>query len=438
MQLTNGPELWKHAKKIMPGGNQLLSKRSEQFLPDFWPSYYKKAKGVEVWDLDDNHFYDMSIMGVGACPLGYADDDVNNAVKTVIDNGSMCTLNCPDEVELAESLIRLHPWAEMVRYGRCGGEAMAMAIRIARAKTGRDNIAFCGYHGWHDWYLSTNLASDRNLDGHHLTGLSPAGVPRGLIDTALPFRYNCIEDLQAIVQKNRNKLAAVVMEPVRDHDPEPGFLESVRDLAKECNAVFIFDEVSSGYRLCTGGSHLLYNIEPDIAVFAKAMSNGYPMSAIIGKEDVMQAAQSTFMSSTNWTEGVGPAAAIATIKKYEQKSVANHLVKTGIEVQKIWQDAARETNLDIEVGGIPPLSHFAFTSSFAMEAQTLFTQLMLEEGFLAGRAFYATYSHKKSHIEKYRLSVHDVFAKITSAMENGSIKGMLRGPVAHSGFQRLT
>jgi len=438
MKLEKGPELWQKAKKIIPGGNQLLSKRSEQFLPDYWPSYYKKAKGVEVWDLDGNHFYDMCIMGIGACPLGYADNDVDDAVKSVINNGSMCTLNSPDEVALAESLLHLHPWADMVRYGRCGGEAMAMAVRIARAKTGNDKVAFCGYHGWHDWYLSSNLADDRNLDGHLLKGLNPAGVPRGLIHTALPFRYNHPEDLEAIIQKHGDELAAVVMEPVRDHDPEQGFLKSVQNLAQEQDAVFIVDEVSSGFRLCTGGAHRIYDIKPDIAVFAKALGNGYPMAAVIGIEDVMQAAQSTFMSSTNWTEGIGPAAALATIQKYEDKSVPDHLVKTGKEVQELWVVAARNAGLEIDVGGIYPLSHFAFKGDFALEAQTLFTQMMLDEGFLAGKSFYATYAHQKSHIEKYRTAVNISFEKIADAIDKKSIKKLLIGPVAHSGFQRLT
>lgn len=438
MKLKKGPELWKKAKKLIPGGNQLLSKRSEQFLPDLWPSYYKKAKGIEVWDLDGNHFFDMCIMGIGACPLGYADKDVDDAVKSIIKNGSMCTLNTPDEVSLAESLLHLHPWAEMIRYGRCGGEAMAMAIRIARARTGKDKVAFCGYHGWHDWYLSSNLADDRNLDGHLLKGLSPAGVPRGLINTALPFHYNHPEELEAIIEANKDELAAVVIEPVRDHDPEQGFLKAVESIAHEHDAVFIVDEVSSGFRLCTGGAHLLYDIRPDIAVFAKAMGNGYPIAAVIGTEDVMQAAQSTFISSTNWTEGIGPAAALATIEKYQRKSVPEHLVKTGKTVQNLWRDSAHDAGLSIDASGIYPLSHFTFEGPFALESQTLFTQLMLDEGFLAGKSFYATLAHKKVHIDDYREAVNDSFRKISEAVEAKTITKMLKGPVAHSGFQRLT
>ena len=189
MQHT-GQELYKKAKSLIPGGTQLLSKRPEMFLPDHWPSYFKKAKGAEVWDLDGNKYIDMSFNGIGACILGAADDDVDNAVRSAIENGTMSTLNCPEEVYLAERLVELHPWADMVRLARTGGEANAVAIRIARAASGRDKIAICGYHGWHDWYLSSNLESSENLSGHLLSGLNPKGVPKCLANTALPFRYN--------------------------------------------------------------------------------------------------------------------------------------------------------------------------------------------------------------------------------------------------------
>ena len=340
-QLHKGPGLWKKAKKLIPGGNQLLSKRSEQFLPDFWPSYYQRAKGDEVWDLDGNHFIDMCIMGIGACPLGYADDDVNAAVKQRIDNGSMCTLNNPEEVELAEILTKIHPWSDMVRYARCGGEAMSIAVRIARAHTKRDKIAFCGYHGWHDWYLAANLADDKNLDGYLLPGLSPVGVPRGLVNTSLPFQYNKIDELHAIQKKHGKDLAAIVIEPVRDHDPVPGFLKQIQEIADETGAVLICDEVSSGFRLNTGGAHLLQDLKPDMAVFAKAIGNGYPMAAVIGNEAVMQSAQDTFISSTCWTEGIGPVAALATIEKYKKFDVPKKLVHAGKRVQGGWKRLPR-------------------------------------------------------------------------------------------------
>ena len=438
MKLQKGPEHWNRAKKIIPGGNQLLSKQSEQFLPDYWPAYYRKAKGVEVWDLDNNHYFDMSIMGIGACPLGYADPDVDVAVKSRIDNGSMCTLNSPEEVELAEKLIRLHPWAEQVRYARCGGEAMAIAVRIARAYTKKDIVAFCGYHGWHDWYLAANLADDRNLDGHLLPGLAPAGVPRGLKGSSLPFQFNHTDELEVIAEKQNGKLAAIVMEPIRDHEPSPGFLQAVQKIANDNDAVLIVDEVSSGFRLTMGGAHLLYGLKPDIVVFAKAMSNGYPMAAIIGKEKVMQSAQDTFISSTYWTEGIGPTAALATIEKYERCDVPNHLVETGATVQEGWRCAAEDTGIDIEIGGIPPLSHFSVSGEEGQLIQTVFTQLMLERGFLAGKSFYACYAHQSEHVQGYLENTVEVFEQIAKELKNGTLRKILKGSIVSSGFKRLT
>ena len=247
----------------------------------------------------------MSMMAIGACVLGYADPDVDGAVKAAIDAGSASTLNAPEEVELAELLCELHPWADMVRYARAGGEAMMIAVRIARAHTRRDKVAFSGYHGWCDWYLAANLADEAALDGQLMPGLDPAGVPRGLKGTALPFHYNRLDQLKAIVDANRGELGAIVMEPQRGEAPAPGFLEAVRDIATDIGAVLIFDEVTTGWRMTDGGIHTLLGVNPDIAVFAKAMANGYPMAAIIGTSPVMEAAQSTFISSTNWTERVG-------------------------------------------------------------------------------------------------------------------------------------
>lgn len=289
MNSKKGIKLWNRAKQIIPGGSQLLSKRSEMFLPEQWPSYYKKAKGVEIWDLDSNHYIDMSIMGVGACILGYADDEVNKAVKKAIDDGSMATLNSPEEVELAELLLNLHSWADMVRYTKTGGEAMAVAIRIARAYTKKDKIAFCGYHGWQDWYLSANLAESTALDGQLLPGLEPAGVPRGLKGTAIPFNYNEIEELEEIAKNN--DIGTIVVEPIRHHEPKNNFLDNVRRIADEINAVLIFDEITSGWRMRVGGIYELYKVYPDIVVYGKAISNGFPMAAVVGKGEIMDIAQ---------------------------------------------------------------------------------------------------------------------------------------------------
>ncbi len=433
-----GQELYKIARKMIPGGTQLLSKRPEMILPDQWPAYYSRARGVETWGLDGTKYIDMSTCGIGACVLGFADPDVNDAVRAVIDSGSMSTLNCPEEVELAELLCELHPWADMVRYTRGGGEAMAVGVRIARAQTGREKIAFCGYHGWFDWYLSANLGQEDALDGHLLPGLQPAGVPRGLAGTALPFHYNNLQELEALAQTHRNELAAIVMEPVRNEEPRPGFLEGVRDIATKVGAVLIFDEVTSAWRLNTGGTHLLYHVSPDLAVFAKAISNGYPMAAIIGIKEVMEAAQSSFISSTYWTERIGPVAALATIRKHQRCGVAAWLIKVGERIQSGWRATAHDAGLSVEVMGIPPLSHFSFDYGNGQAIRSLFTQMMLQKGFLATDSFYATYAHQDSQIDQYLAAVDGTFRSLAMAVERGTVEQQLRGPVAQNSFQRLT
>jgi len=436
MSRNSGAVLWKKAKCLIPGGSQLLSKRSEMFLPDQWPSYYTKAKGVEIWDLDGNKYTDMSIMGVGACILGYADNDVNAAVHAAVDNGSISTLNCPEEVDLAELLLKLHPWADMVRYTKTGGEAMAVAVRIGRAHTDKDIVAFCGYHGWHDWYLAANLADSKNLDGQLLPGLEPKGVPRGLKGTSLPFNYNNLAELEQIVEKN--DVGGIVMEPLRHHEPAPGFLAGVRRIADEIGAVLIFDEVTSGWRMNVGGVHALYKVIPDIAVYGKAMSNGYSMAAIVGKKEVMKSAQESFISSTYWTEGIGLVASIATINKCIDKQVPEHLIAIGKQISRGWEDLSKDFSLPLEVMGIPPLTTFHFVSDNSQVMHTLFTQEMLERGFLASKSVYVSYSHSNLHVEDYLSNVEEVFGIIQHGIENGKINSLLKGPVAHEGFKRLT
>lgn len=432
-----GQRLYEKAKMRIPGGTQLLSKRPERILPDQWPSYFRKAKGVEVWDLDGNKFIDMSYNGVGACILGAADPDVDAAVIAAVQAGSMSTLNCPEEVELADLLCELHPWADMVRYARTGGEAMAVAVRIARAHTRRDKVAFCGYHGWHDWYLAANLAEQNALDGHLIPGLEPLGVPRCLQGTALPFQYNRLEELESIVWQYKNELAAVIMEPIRNQNPLPGFLEGVREIATRIGAVLVIDEISAGFRLNTGGAHLNYGLEPDMAVFAKAISNGYPMAAIIGKRRVMQAAQNSFISSTYWTDRIGPTAALATIRKHRQLNVAAHLQAIGKRIQKGWRAAAAQHGLSVEVGGIAPLGHFSINCEESMAAHTLFSQCLLEQGFLAAKGFYASYAHTSEHVKSYLEAASEAFAMISQGIRDKSLMQMLKGPIAQAGFRRL-
>lgn len=435
---NKGAMLWDEAKKIIPGGSQLLSKRSEKFLPDLWPSYYSKAKGCEVWDLDGNHYYDFAQMGVGACTLGYADDDIDKAVKRVIDDGSMCTLNCPEEIELAKLLISIHPWSGMARFARTGGEACAIAVRIARAHTKKSKVAFCGYHGWHDWYLAANLGNSANLDGQLLPGLEPSGVPRELNNTALPFNYNRLEELEKIAAENKDNLGAIIMEPQRGNAPAKGFLEGVREVASRTGAVLIFDEVTSGFRVNYGGIHLTYGVEPDIAVFGKALGNGFPISAVIGRKEIMDSAQTSFISSTFWTERMGFVAALETLKKMKKLDVQKDLVRYGEMINDGWRKIAEKHKINIEISGIAPLTHISFKEGAPLEVQTLYSQEMLKRGYLLGAAVYTTYSYSKGIIEGFIKDSDEVFAVIRKALDSGNVKEYLEGGVIHAGFKRLT
>lgn len=436
-KMNTGQKLYEKAKTLIPGGTMLLSKRPEMFLPDLWPSYYDKAEGCEVWDLDGNKYIDMSYMGVGSCTLGYADPDVNEAVEAVVKKGNMSTLNAPEEVELAELLLDLHPWAEMVRYARGGGDAMAIAVRIARSVTNKDIVLFSGYHGWHDWYLSANIANEKALDGKLLSGLEPNGVPRSLKGTAFPFYYNNKQQFLDLMEKYGDNIGAVVTETVRNIQPEPGFFDVLVKETKKRNIPLIFDEVSSGFRTNTGGAHLLMDIEPDMAVFAKGMSNGYPMAAVIGKKWVMDAAQDSFISSTYWTERIGPAATIASIKKMLNVKAQDHMMKVGKMVIDGWKELSDKHDLNLSTNSFYPLGNFSFPAH-KLELKTLYTQEMLKNGFLATTAFYACYAHKEEHVEAYLKATDEVFELIAKAIKEGNIESYLDGPVCQSGFQRLT
>lgn len=438
MTRDKGISLYRKAKGIIPGGTQLLSKRPEMFVPDGWPSYYARCHGIRVWDLDGNEYRDMTIAGVGACPLGYGDPDVDAAVAEAIKGGNMCTLNAPEEVELSETMIRLHPWAEMVRLARTGGEAMAVSVRIARAATGRDTVLFCGYHGHCDWYLSANLADDSALDGHLLPGLEPAGVPRALRGTAVPFSYNDLRSLEELLHRHKGQAGAVVMEPVRNIWPEKGFLEGVRELTRENGVPLIFDEVTSGFRMNTGGIHLKLGVEPDVAVFAKALGNGYPIAAVIGKEWVMGAAARSFISSTYWTDRIGPSAALATIKKHGRADAGAHLTAIGQAVQDGWRGLAQKHGLQMHISGIPPLSHWSIDCAESGLLHTAISAGMLDRGFLTSKAFYATLAHTQEDVSDYIKALDEVIAGLLPHVKAGDLKEAYPGQAAHTGFKRLT
>jgi glutamate-1-semialdehyde 2,1-aminomutase len=430
-----GQKLWKRAKNIIPGGNMLLSKRAEMFLPENWPAYFSRAKGCQVWDLDGNSYIDMSIMAIGTNTLGYGHPAVDAAVRKVIDDGNMSTFNCPEEVYLAEKLVELHPWAEMVRLGRTGGESNAMAIRIGRAAAGRDKVAICGYHGWHDWYLSANLGNDSSLDGHLLPGLEPKGVPRNLRETVYPFSYNNFSELEALVTSH--DIGVIKMEVSRNVGPEDGFLQKVRKLATDRNIVLIFDECTSGFRETYGGLHKKYGVDPDIAVFGKAMGNGYAITAIIGSREVMDAAQSTFISSTFWTERIGPVAALKTLEVMAQQRSWEMITETGKKITQRWQELAGKHGLTLETWGLPALTGFTLQSKNSLAYKTYITQEMLKQGILAGNCVYVCTEHSQEIIDRYFAALDPLFRTISDCEDGKDINLLLDGPVCHAGFKRL-
>ena len=432
--MGKGQKLYSKAKQIVAGGNMLLSKRPEMFLPEQWPSYFSKSKGCEVWDLDGKKYID-TLMMPGTNSLGYNYEEIDEAVKETINSGNMSTLNAPEEVELTERLVELHPWADMARFARSGGEANSVAIRLARAASGKDNVAFCGYHGWHDWYLASNLSDSKGLDGHLLPGLDPHGVPKNLKDSVHPFEYNNFDKLEELV-KTKN-IGVVKMEVYRNKEPENNFLHRVRKLANEHNIVLVFDECTSGFRKNFGGLHKLYDVEPDVAMFGKALGNGYAVTAVLGKREVMQAAEKSFISSTFWTERIGSSAALATLKAMDKEKSWEKITSMGEEINNEWIKLSQEYELPITISGLAALTTFTFKSKNALAYKTLITQEMLKKGYLAATAVYVCTAHTPEIIKTYLENLKPLFQTIKECEEGRDIMTLLEGPIAHGGFKRL-
>ena len=432
---NKGQKLWKKAKKIILGGNMLLSKNPDQFLPKEWPSYYKKAKGCEIWDLENNKYKDICLMGVGTNILGYSFKEVDKKVQTAMKSGNMSTLNCPEEVELAEKLIEMHPWFDMVKFARTGGEANALAIRIARAASGKDKVAFCGYHGWHDWYLAANLKNEDNLQEHLLPGLNALGVPKNLGSSVYPFKFNDYEALENII-KNHD-IGAIKMEVSRSKEPDKEFLKKVRKLADRENIILIFDECTSGFRESFGGLHKKYKVNPDMAIFGKALGNGYAITSVIGKREVMESAASSFISSTFWTERIGPTAALKTLEVMEREKSWEYISSLGKNIKKNWNLISENYDLDINIEGLSALPGFTFSSKNNLAYKTLITQEMLKKGFLASNVVYVSTSHNEKILDSYFSALDEVFSLIKKCEMGEDINKYLKVPICNSGFGRL-
>ena len=434
--MNKGQKLLRKAIKIIPGGNQLLSKRSEMFLPGVWPAYYKKAKGCKVWDLNNKMYYDFAGMGVTSCVLGYSNDSLNKSLIKGLKNGSMCTLNATEEVDLANELLKIHKWSGMAKFCKSGGEACMVAIRIARAYTKKDNIAFCGYHGWHDWYLATNMSNKKNLDKQLLPGLKTKGVSSTFKNTIKPFMYNDIDSLKKIFKNKNNNIGIIIMEPTRGVKPKHNFLKQVKSIAKKNNAILIFDEITSGFKDNYGGIHLKLKVNPDMAIFGKSIGNGYPISAIIGKKKIMEVAQDTFISSTMWTDRLGFIAANETLKRLKKDKIHKIISYYGNIIKNGWIKYATKHKIDISISGLDTILYLKFNYKNNAEIVTFFTQEMLKRGFLAGSQVATSSAYNKNIINKYLKEVDQVFGKIKFFLEKG--KFPLKGEIKHSTFKRLT
>ena len=431
---NSGQSLWKKAQLLIPGGNMFLSKRPEMFLPDFWPVYFDKSKGCKVKDLDGKIYYDMT-MSVGTNVLGYANHKVDKAVHDAIKKGIMSTLNCPEEVFLAKKLINIHKWSGGVKFARTGGEANALSLRIARTYTKKSKIAICGYHGWHDWYLSANLNKKDNLASHLLSDLGTDGVPKELKNTVFPFRYQKFNELLKIV--NKQNIGIIMMEFSRNIDPDIRFIKKIRQLCNKKNIVLIFDECTSGFRQSFGGLHKFYKVFPDMAIFGKCLGNGYAISAVVGKKKIMDTSKNSFISSTFWSERIGFVAALKTLEEMEKNKSWTIITKMGFYVRKQLKSLAKKHKIKIDIWGLPALTGYTIKSDYSNYYKTYITQEMLKKGFLTGNCIYLSISHKIKIIDKYFYELDKIFKKIKTCKTIIDIKNLLDGPQSQKSFKRL-
>jgi len=410
MKNKNGADFYKFAKKIIPGGTTLFSKRSELHLPGKWPAYFTKAKQSYVWDLKGNKLFDM-FCAVGTSILGYSNSFINNSVIKNIKKGNMTSLNCPEEVYLSKQILKHHSWSSMCKFTRGGGEANAVAIRIARANTKKKNVAFCGYHGWHDWYLSSNINSKKNLDQHLMPGLKYEGITTNLKDTSFPFPYNDINYLLKLIKKK--KIGIIKMEVMRNTKPEDNFLQKVRDICNKKKIILIFDECTTGYRENMGGIHLNFKVNPDLAIFGKALGSGYAINAIIGKKKYMKKAENTFISSTFWGERIGYVAALASIKEFKRLKIFRTIKKNGKEIKSFWKKISMKYKVPITIMGTDAIPSFQFINNH-LENKTYLTQEMLKAKILATNLVYVNNFHNQKNLKKYNKIFNLVFKNIST------------------------
>ena len=431
--------LYARAGELIPGWTQLISRRADQFARGVSPVYAQRAKGSRFIDVDENEYIDW-VNAVGAVILGHADEVVDGAVKEQIDRGSLYTLNSPLELELAEELCATLPSAEMVRYTKGGGEACAVATRIARGTTGRDKILICGYHGWHDWYQAANFGVDPESGEYPFAGIEPIGVPKALAGTVIPFSYGNLTQLAELLEQHGGEVAAIMMEPARSTLPPADYLAGVQALARAHNVILIFDEVSCGWRQAIGGIQSIVGVTPDMTVVAKAMSNGYPMGAVVGARAVMEPAARMFISSSYWSDNIGLVASLTTIRELKRRDAETRFREIGEKLRLALNAAMTDVGLPGRCIGLHsnPMVNIEVPAGIdARKVSTLFIQEMARRGIHTYMSFKATLAHTDADIEQTAAAARAAFAIIKSGLENDALDRLLVADVSKEPFRRL-
>ena len=433
-RVRRSTEMYDRANQLFPGKTQLRSRLARGFAEGVSPVYAKSAKGSRFIDVDGNEYVDW-VSAFGAIILGHADDVIDNAVKDQIDRGSIYTVNGPLEIELAEELVATIPSAEMVRYTKAGGEACALAVRIARAATGRDKVLFSGYHGWHDWYQAAQYESDPKL----ASGVEPVGVPRALAGTSIPFAEGDLRALRQLLDDNAGEVAAVMMEPLRSTVPEEGYLETVKELVRAHGAVLIFDEVSCGWRIALGGAQEYLGVIPDMTVVAKAMSNGYPMGAVVGSRESMEPGADAFISSSYWSDNIGLAASLTTIRELRRRESASGFKELGEKLTLAMNEAIESVGISAQFSGLhtnPTLTIDAPDETVASQAKTLFIQEMARRGVHCNMTFKGTLAHTDEDIKLTADATAESLAVVMKGLE-GDMDELLVANVQQEAFRRI-
>ena len=441
-QLSRVPrsmELYARALELIPGATQLISRRPTRFALGVSPVYAQRAQGARFWDVDGHEYIDW-VSGIGAMILGYADPVVDEAVISQIRLGTMYSINHELEIEVAEEFTAMLPGADMVRYAKGGGDACAMAVRIARGTSGRDKVLFCGYHGWHDWYLAANLTAGANLNSHLFPGIEPLGVPVTLAGTAHPFPYGDLDSLQQLLETHRGEVAAVMMEPLRSAEPPPGYLAGVAELAHDHGAALIFDEVSSGFRFGLSAAQGYVGVIPDLSVFAKSISNGYPMGVVAGRREWMEPSARMFISSTYWSDTIGLRATLTTLRELRSRNIPAGLWRFGAELQRELNLVAERTEAPVRCQGlaIHPHLHFQVDDpALQKKVITLYIQEMAKRGCHGYASFYLNAAQGDAELRQTVAAAEETFSLIAQGLEDGRIDELLECELQQEYFRRL-